>query len=310
MEQCTLLPSGCVKIHSVNWDDLRFILAVAKSGSLSGAASLLDVDHTTVGRRVESAETALGLSLFVRTPRGYRPTADCERLLAPMQEVEAAVHSLERAAQAHGAALDGVVRVTSPETLGMRYLAPRLASFAQENPELTVELMPVGEILNLSNREAEIAVRFFRSKHQDLVVQKVADVEYGFYASPSYLEKRPISSVRDLAHHALLVPPEDDTGPERAWLEKLCPQARASLVSTVSVALQEAAEAGAGIAILPHFLVRRGSELTRVPMPNPPRESIWLTIHQDLRKTPRVRALFEFLVRTLRSDASLLGGTP
>ena len=102
----------------MNWDDLRFVLALARSGSLARAAKALAVDHTTVGRRVDAAEAALGLRLFTRTTTGYVPTADAERLLAPMKQVEEAVLAVERGALANDDALAGTVRVTSPESLG------------------------------------------------------------------------------------------------------------------------------------------------------------------------------------------------
>tara|TARA_R110002096_G_scaffold16898_9_gene57952 strand:- start:75082 stop:75993 length:912 start_codon:yes stop_codon:yes gene_type:complete len=302
------MPDGCAIMPNMNWDDLRYILAVAKTGSLSKAAAQLDCDHTTVGRRIESAEKALGLTLFVRTPKGYRPTVDAERLLAPMQEVESAVHAVERSAQANLATLDGTVRITSPETFGISYLAPRVAAFGRDNPGLTIELMPVGEILSLGNREAEIAVRFFRSKQKNLVVQKVAEIEYAFYASSAYLSRRPVSSPKDLANHPLLLSTPGGKVVELDWLKRLCPTAQPSFVSTISIALLAAARSSAGIAILPRYLGDAATDLELVPMPHPPREPVWLTIHRDLRRTPRVRGLFEFLVRSLRSDSALLCG--
>jgi DNA-binding transcriptional LysR family regulator len=295
-------------MHNMNWDDLRFILAVSKTGSLSRAAQLLEVDHTTVGRRVESAEASLGVKLFVRTPKGYLPTVDAERLLAPMLEVESAVHAVERSAQANQVSLDGVVRVTSPETFGISYLAPRLAAFGINNPSLTVELMPVGEILSLGGREAEIAVRFFRSRQKNLVVRKIGAVEYAFYATSAYLARRPVRSPKDLANHALILSTPGAKVVELSWLRRLCPTARPTFVSTISLALVQAARVSAGIAILPRYLGDSEATLTRVPMPDPPSEPVWLTIHRDIQRTPRVRVLFDFLVRSLKEDQALLQG--
>ncbi len=292
----------------MNWDDLRFILAVSKTGSLSRAAQLLEVDHTTVGRRVESAEASLGVKLFVRTPKGYLPTVDAERLLAPMLEVESAVHAVERSAQANQVSLDGVVRVTSPETFGISYLAPRLAAFGINNPSLTVELMPVGEILSLGGREAEIAVRFFRSRQKNLVVRKIGAVEYAFYATSAYLARRPVRSPKDLANHALILSTPGAKVVELSWLGRLCPAARPTFVSTISLALVQAARVSAGIAILPRYLGDSEATLTRVPMPDPPSEPVWLTIHRDIQRTPRVRVLFDFLVSSLKEDQALLQG--
>src|SRR5262245_5637230 len=160
----------------MNWEDLRFVLDVSRETSLARADILLGVDHTTVGRRSEASERALGVRLFTRTTSGYVATAEAEELLVKISDVEEAVLALERGVVAQHASLEGTVRVTSPETFGVRYLAPRLALFGREHPGLTIELVTGGAILDLSRREADIAVRFFRSKQQDLVVKRVAEV--------------------------------------------------------------------------------------------------------------------------------------
>ncbi len=140
-------PSDLNSLHGpsdLNWDDLRFVLAVSRAGSLARAARALHVDHTTVGRRVEAAEAALGVRLFTRTTTGFVLTADADRLLQPMRQVEDAVLALERTAEAQDERLAGAVRVTSPETLGVSYLAPRLAAVGRAHPGRTLELMPAG----------------------------------------------------------------------------------------------------------------------------------------------------------------------
>src|SRR5689334_4861957 len=150
----------CNNAQAMNWDDLRFVAALSRAGSLAKTAAALGVDHTTVGRRVEAAERALGLRLFTRTAAGYTLTLDGERLLAPLRQVEDAVLALERGVHAQRSALEGTVRVTSPETFGIAYLAPRLARFGRQYPALCVELVPAGVVLNLNRSEAELAVRF------------------------------------------------------------------------------------------------------------------------------------------------------
>ena len=292
----------------MNWDDLRFILALSKAGSLASAAKTLGVDHTTVGRRVESAEADLGVKLFLRTPKGYVPTPDAERLLSPMKAVEAAVLTVERGAQANRDLLEGTLRVTSPETFGISYLAPRLAAFGHQHPGLTIELLPGGEVLDLGRREAEIAVRFFRSRHENLVVRRVAEVSYGLYASAEYLTRRPVKSSSDLSNHPILTSTPGPNVVETAWLKRLNSGARPRFISTISLALAAAARASAGIAVLPRYLGDIDPTLRRVPMPDPPTEGVWLTVHRDLRNAPRVRALLDFLVSALKVDQMLLHG--
>ncbi len=291
----------------MSWDDLRFVLALARAGSLLGAAKSLGVDHTTVGRRVEAAEAALRVRLFTRTTAGVTATADAERLLAPIRQVEEAVLSVERVAHAQGANLTGTVRVTAPETFGASYLAPIVSAFGRQHPGLVVELVASGEVLDLGRQKAQLAVRNFRSKQQNLVVRRAAQVAYGLYGAESYLAHRPVKSKDALKDHPILGSPEEDAI-ESAWLRRLHPRAEASFVSVSSIALLSAARAGAGLAVLPRYLGDAEPTLRRVPMPNEPVESMWLTIHRDLKETPRVRALFEALVVAMKADEGRLLG--
>src|SRR5689334_4799791 len=152
----------------MNWDDLRFVLALSRAGSLARAAKELRVDHTTVGRRIEAVEADLGVRLFTRTTTGYVLTAEASALLPEIQRVEEAVLALERGAHAQHDSLEGSVRITSGETFGACYLAPRLVSFGRRHPGLTIELVTGGVVLDLARREADIAVRLFRSSHENL----------------------------------------------------------------------------------------------------------------------------------------------
>ncbi len=297
----------CKNAEPMNWDDLRFVLALSEAGSLLRAAKALGVDHTTVGRRVEAAESALGVRLFTRTTQGYVPTADAKRLVAPMRQVEEAVASVERGARAHGGALEGIVRVTSPETFGVTYVAPRLATFARAHRDLTIEILPAGEILDLAKQQAEIAVRMFRSKQENLVVRRVASVGYGLFASHTYLAQHPVRSKDTLDEHPILSA-SGAKDIETVWLRRLCPKARASFVSPFSLALLGAARASAGVAILPCYLGDAEPELRHLPMPDEPSEAVWLTAHRDLKETPRVRAVLDFLAESMKKDALLLRG--
>ncbi len=289
----------------MNWDDLRYVAALARGGSLQKTSALLGVDHTTVGRRVAAAEKSLGLRLFVRTPSGYVLTREGEQLVAPLRQVEDAVLALERGVHAQRGVLEGTLRVTSPETFGVAYLASRLARFGRQYPALCIDLQPSGEVRDLGRQEAEVAVRFFRSKHERLVVRREGEIAHGLFASTAYLARRPVRSAAELDGHALLLP---SSGPELLWLRQLVPFARPAFQSEVSLTLAEAARADAGVALLPRYLGDATPELQHLPMPKEPTEPIWLTVHRDLRQTPRVRVVLEFLVETLRADRALLTG--
>jgi DNA-binding transcriptional LysR family regulator len=294
---------------AMNWDDLRFVLALSKAGSLASAAKVLKVDHTTVGRRVEALEKDLGVRLFARTTRGYVPTAEAERLLPELRSIEASMLAIERGAHAQQhETLEGVVRVTAGETFGACYLAPRLATFGRDHPGLTIELVMGGEVLDLARREADIAVRTFRSKHENLVVRRVGELAHGLYASRAYLAKRPYKRGGDLAAHPILTASPGASVVEAHWVEKLTKGARPALVTNMTNALVEAARAGAGIAVLPRYLGDVEPTLERLPMADEPRETLWLTVHRDLRSARRVRVVLDYLIGRLKDDGGLLLG--
>lgn len=289
----------------MNWDDLRYVLALSAVGSLAKAAKVLDVDHTTVGRRIEAAEAALGVRLFTRTTTGYVPTADADRLIGPMRQVEEAVLAVERGAVARRDTLEGAVRITSPETFGVAYLAPRLAVFGQQHPGLQIELVAAGEVLDLGRRQAELAVRFFPSKGDALAVRKVGEVTYGLYATRAYLGRKRLRTPAELTGHRVLSAP----GIETDWLARLNAKVTPAFTSTLSLALLSAAKASAGVAVLPRYLGDAEPDLTYVRMPGEPGEPVFLTVHRDLRSSPRIRALLDFLAAALEADRAVLAPT-
>jgi DNA-binding transcriptional LysR family regulator len=303
-------PGQATGIHEarMNWDDLRYVLALAKAGSLAKAAKELRVDHTTVGRRVEVLESNLGVRLFTRTTTGYTLTAEADSLLPDLRRVEEAVLGLERTVHKQSDALEGSVRVTSGETFGASYLAPRLTAFGQDHPGLTLELVVGGEALDLARREADIAVRFFRSRHASLVVKRAGEIGYGLYASPLYIAKHRSVQVKDLRSHRILTSTLGPNVVEAQWVQKLTGGAKPAFVSNLTTALQAAATSGAGIAVLPRYLGDQDRTLVHIPAPEEPREAIWVTVHKDVQKTPRIRMLLDHLNAGFARDQALLLG--
>lgn len=286
------------KSTPLNWNDVRFVVALAEQRSLSGTARLLGVDHTTVGRRVDAAEAALDVRLFTRSATGYALTLDGARLLPDMQAVAAAVQTLRRRARAGETAIEGTVRVTAPETFGMTWLARALSGFAAAHPLVTVQLDPTGALADLGLGEAELAIRNVRSTDPRLVVVPVAEIPYGAYASVRYLAEHPVRAGADLVDCRVLCTPAESV--ESAWLARLVPSVRPAFVSELSLALLAAAKAHAGVALLPRFLGDAEPTLQYIPLPGEPSEPLWLTVHEDARSIPRVRALMSFLRKAFR----------
>jgi DNA-binding transcriptional LysR family regulator len=293
----------------MNWDDLRYVLALARAGSLAKAARALRVDHTTVGRRIEALEADLRTRLFTRTPTGYVLTVEAERILPEMEQVEAAALTVERAVASEEHGLAGPLRVTSAETFGVAYLAPRLARFGAEHPAVSVELVLGPAVFDLGRREADVAVRFFRSESDHLVISRAGEIAHAFYATAEYLARHGgPPAPADLAAHRLFVSDLTSGRAELAWLVRLCPDARVALFSNLTLAILEATRSGTGLGLLPRYLGDPDPTLRRVPLPDEPRQAIWLTVHEDLKQTRRVRILLDFLRCVLAEDRARLAG--
>ncbi|SRR6266542_3729765 len=292
----------------MNWDDLRYVLALSEAGSLARAARKLKVDHTTVGRRIETLEADLDIRLFARTASGYVLTREAEDLLPDIHRIESSVLAIERNCQARDRRLRGTIRLTGSEALGSRYVAPRLVSFTRQHPEICVEFITGVRAFDLARREADVAIRLFRSEDEYLAVKRAADLGFSLYASDEYLRDRSIPQEGpELSEHDIInleVP--GPTPNEATWLEQLGHRARIALTTNSTSVALHAVVGGVGIALLPRVFGDVEPTLRRIPMPNEPTHPVWLTVHKDLRRAPRIRAILDFLTEMFRADATLL----
>src|SRR5690242_4559879 len=171
------------------WDDVRFFLAVARTGSLSGAARALGVGHVTVGRRIALFEGRLGVTLLNRTPDGFTTTPAGEAVLRPCVAMENAALDVERIAAGRDTLVKGSVRVTTTEPLANQLLVPAIAALRQHHPELRIDLVAGVRTLDIARREADLAIRVARPSSPDLVCRKLGEVGFSLYASPRYLAR-------------------------------------------------------------------------------------------------------------------------
>jgi DNA-binding transcriptional LysR family regulator len=276
----------------LDWDDLRFFLAIARGGTLTAAAKDLRVAQSTVGRRLASLETNLGVRLLQRTPDGYLLTLAGERVRDQAERLEAEALAVERSVGGQDTKLEGVVRVTCTETFAAHVLAPCFVSLQAEHPEIAVELLPSVHQLSLSMREADIAVRLAPSDQHDLVVRRIGRIAYALYASSAYLDRRGIPDFEAgcSGHHIMTLIGDMDTDRQAAWLADLAPRARLGFQTGSHEGLLSATRAGGGLACLERFRGDSDSELRRVESPRPaPPTDIWLVVHDDSRGLPRIR---------------------
>ena len=293
----------------LDWDDLRFFLAVARHGSLSAAARDLRVAQSTVGRRLASLESNLGVRLLNRTPDGYVATLAGHDVRVQAEQLEARAQALERSVGGRDARLAGLVQVTCAETVATHILAPCFARLHKDQPDITIELIPNPRELSLSMREADISVRLRQPDQHDLVVRRVGTVGFGLYASSAYLaEQDPLDLEDGCAGHFLINQLEDlQDSTQMGWLSEFASRARVSIQTSSHEAAVLAAIHGGGLACLARFRADTEQALQRLPTATPiPAAAIWLVVHRDNRQTPRIRVTLDHIAHCIQhNDARL-----
>ena len=279
------------------WDDLRVVLAIARAGDLRKAAAAVGVNHSTMFRRLNALERALGSKLFERLATGYRPTDSGQRLLEAAERMETEALALDRDLSGRDTRLTGTVRVTASETLAFGILAGEIARFRAQHPGIAVELMVENRVLDLSRREADVAFRATRPAEGDLFGRKLADIAWRFYAAPDYLTAhgKP-RTLRDLGKHQLIGWGEA-TQPTKAaaWLNRNIEGGSIGYRTGSLVNQMLAAKAGIGLALLPTYLGHADAGLAALlPVPDLHTE-LWLVTHKSLKDTARVRAFMEIV---------------
>ena len=299
-------------METLNWDDLRYFLEVARTQRASGAARRLGVDHTTVARRVRELETALGTVLFDKSRSGgFVLTAEGQRLLAYADTIESAVQSASEQFALGAQSLSGHVRVGSTEGFGCFFLAPQLARFTGKHPDMSIDLLPVPHFVSLSKREADLAIMLERPERGQYVYTKLCDYRLRLYGTPEYLERHPrIRSAADLRHHAFISYVADLAfSHELLYLERTAPNVTASLCSTSVIAQYHAALQGSALAILPCFMAEPDPRLvTILPEEIVVTRRFWLCSREDLRKLRRITSLWDYLRAVADANEALLMG--
>ena len=289
---------------AIAWEWYRSFLGVLREGSLSGAARALDLTQPTVGRHVAALEAQVGHPLFVRTPAGLLPNEAALALRPYAEAMDSTAAALERTARSHGDGVRGIVRVTASEVVGLEVLPPLLADLRERHPALVIELVLSNRVQDLLRREADIAIRMTAPKQEQLIARRVGVIEVGLHAHERYLAARgtpesmpalvadghtligydrPAPYVRELARRFPVMVPE-----------------HFALRTDSDLAHLALIRAGAGLGLCQVALARRDPALRRVLAEelSIPLET-WVTMHEDLRDSPRCRAVFEALVTGL-----------
>ena len=286
-------PAPVQQRASLDWGHLRFFLELVRTGSHARAAQRLGVDRATVGRRVAALEEALGIALFDRGPQGWSCTAAGQELSELASRVEQDVLALARHVDASDRAISGSVRLTTATHIASLLLAPALPALRARHPGLVVEVVADQRQFDLSRREADLALRMGRPRDAGLVTRRLAEVAYGLYAArAARAGRRAVDFEADD-----FVGFEDSLSgvPQERWLERMAPGRRVVFRSNSTASLQAAVRAGIGVAVLPRFVADCDPALMRLEGPEPTPHELWLLVHGDLRRSPRDRAVIEWV---------------
>ena len=292
---------------AIEWELYRSLLGVLREGSLSGAARALGIAQPTVGRHVAALEAALGLALFTRSQTGLIPTEAALALRGHAQAMESTAAALERVAASYGDGVRGVVRVTASEVIGIEVLPAVVAALRARHPDLKVELVLSNSVQDLLQREADVAVRMTAPRQDQLVARRVGAIELSLHASAAYLQRHGTPATLDeLGGHTLIGydrPPPFARAALRRW--PWFGREHIALRTDSEVAQLALIRTGAGIGICQAALARRTPGLVRLlPEAFALPLDTWVTMHEDLRDSPRCRVTFDALAEALGAHAA------
>lgn len=283
-----------------NWDDLRYFLAVARSGSISGAALVLGVNHSTVSRRISGYESQHNVRLFERLPSGYVMTQAAENIYQYALEIEDRTRVVERELFGRDIRLQGKLCITAYHGMATSLLMPDLQAFRDQYPEIELELFITTEVRDLGAREADVAIRGTPKPPEHLVGKKVADFGSGIYTSPKY-------QARGLRRHEVVLWRDEFKMPD--WVLQHFPDARVALRVDDAISMQAAVREGLGLARMPCWSGDADGDLLRLNLDLVPSDwGLWVLIHADLRSTARVRVCRDFLIESLSARKDLIEG--
>ncbi|MEJ8797742.1 LysR family transcriptional regulator [Trinickia caryophylli] len=288
---------------TLDWEDVRIFVALARHGSLSGAARAISVTHATISRRIQALERTLGEKLVERRPDGYVLTPGGTRVLSAASEMEAAAARLVR--DGGDGRATGLVRINALPSLTQSFLSARLAKLAAEHPALDLDIAADVRSVSLERREADVALRLGRPQDGDVIGSFLVNVGYGFYAAPAWRRRTedgtsPVFVGFDEANAHV---------PESHWLKRHFPRARIAIGASSLLAQAAAAKAGAGVALLPHFLGRADEALMPCVLePAPPTRELWLLRRRHSRNDTAVRVVVDFLTKIFSDERALFEG--
>ena len=292
-----------MRTNDFNWNDLNVFLEIAKQKNLSGAAIKLGVTHSTVFRRINGLESNIGVKLFYRKPDGYHLTEIGSELLSHVEHVRSHIDDFSRLLDNRNNDLYGNIYVTAPHNLAYRFIPGYVARFREMYPGIHITLLVSNKEYDLSCLEADLAIRATNEPPIDLVGRKLFSLQWGAYASPSYVERYGHAKGLDDLGNQFLIGSDKTLAklPAYSWLEERVAQSSIVIRCNDLVSMSAYAQAGLGVAFLPDDQAK--PDLVRLfELPKDITSDIWLLIHPDMRQCARLIAFRDFLTNCFRED--------
>lgn len=299
-------------MSTMDWDDIRFFLGVARAEQFSGAAARLGVDTATVARRINALEKSLSARLFDRRHTGCALTEAGERFLQTAEELEANILLAQADLSCSDVPVTGTVRVAAPDGFGTLFLCPRIRSLKAQHPSLTIQLVPITRTFSLSRREADLAVTIEQPTEGRLVSRKLVDYSLHFYASSDYLREHgaPLA-ISDLSRHCLVTyVPDLIFADQLLFMPEIYEPSYSRLECSTAVGQLEAVRCGAGIGILHDYAAHRDRQLQLVLPAVRFDRSYWLITHANFQRDPRVRATIDFILGEVQVNRTIFKEEP
>ena len=292
----------------MQWDDLRFVLAISRATGLNSAAKLLGMNPSSVYRRMEALETGMGVRLFERLRSGYRLTVAGEEMAEAAARIEVEALNVERRVLGTDVRLQGTIRLSTSESLFTHLLADQLPDFRAEYPDVILEVALSNQHVDLSRRDADIVIRGTAAPPEHLVGRSVGHVNGAAYASTRYLDTmgrdQPFAVYEWIGYEGELT-----TFRQARWIDKNVPAERIRLRFDSISAVDHAVARGLGCAALPCFAADHDPRIERIPGSFEKTDvQMWVLTHPDLRKSARIRAGLQFFGQRLAAYARKLAG--
>lgn len=299
-------------MDNLNWDDFRLVKAISDGGGLIGAAASLAVNHSTVFRRLGQIEETVGLSLFERRKTGYIATPAGEEMANLAARMEEDVTTFSRRLVGREIEPAGEVRVTTSDTLFLDLMMPIFADFRQKSPAIRLDIVLANQALNLSRRDADVAIRATDSPPETLVGRRVATLAWTLYTSAEAVKATPSRFQGDRIFSENWVTLGDSLSHVKAarHVREHVQADRIALKTSAVLGMAEGIQADIGIGYLPCFIGDQRPGLVRLEAPNPDfGTGLWILTHPDIKQTPRIRVLMDYCAAEITKKKKLVEGS-